>query len=57
MAITALPEQLSFIYFDAAVILFSIVTFLIDVVTDVVVAAFHYINGDQWYELDSKKNF
>jgi hypothetical protein len=61
MAITAslsrgaLPKEMSFTYLDAAVILFSIVSFLIDIVTDVVVAAFHYMNGDSWYELDFKK--
>jgi hypothetical protein len=53
--VNAPPKYMSFTYFDAAVILYSIVTFLFDVVTDVVVAAFHYMNGDQWYELDSKK--
>jgi hypothetical protein len=53
--VDALPEDMSFNYFDAAVILFSIGSFLIDIVTDVVVAAFHYMNDDSWYEFDSKK--
>jgi hypothetical protein len=55
--VDALPKDMSFTYFDAAAILFSIGSFLFDIGTDVAVAAFHYINNDSWYELDSKKNF
>jgi hypothetical protein len=55
--IDALPKEMSFTYFDAAAILFSIGSFLFDIGTDVAVAAFHYINNDSWYELKSKKTF
>jgi hypothetical protein len=55
--IDALPKEMSFTYFDAAAILFSIGSFLFDIGTDVAVAAFHYINNDSWYELNSKKTF
>jgi hypothetical protein len=54
-SLETLPKCMLFAYFDAAVILFSIGSFLLDIVTDVVVAAFHYMNGDSWYELDPKK--
>jgi hypothetical protein len=53
--VDALPEKMSFTHFDIAVYLISIGSFLFDVVSDVVVAAFHYMNGDFWYKLDSKK--
>ncbi len=53
----AIPKDMSFTYFDAAAILFSIGSFLFDIGTDVAVAAFHYINKDSWYEFDSKKLF
>jgi hypothetical protein len=53
----AIPKDMSFTYFDAAAILFSIGSFLFDIGTDVAVAAFHYINKDSWYEFHSKKLF
>jgi hypothetical protein len=56
-SLDAMPKEMSFTYFDAATILFSIGSFLFDIGTDVVVVAFHYINNDFWYELDSKKTF
>jgi hypothetical protein len=54
LPLDALPKCMLFAYFDAAVILFSIGSFLLDIGTDVAVAALHYMNGNSWYELDSK---
>lgn len=40
---------MSFTWFDIIALVTSITTFLIDIGTDTVVAAFHLHNGDYWY--------
>lgn len=47
--IDSVPEQMSFTYIEAFALLFSIGSFLIDIVTDVTVATFHYLNQNYWY--------
>lgn len=47
--IDALPPEMSFTWFDIIALVTSIVTFLGDIGTDTVVAAFHLHNGDYWY--------
>lgn len=47
--IDSLPEDMTFTWFDILALVTSIVTFLIDIGTDAVVAAFHLHNGDYWY--------
>lgn len=46
--VDALPKNMSFTWFDATAILFSIGSFLFDIGTDIAVAAFHYFNKDYW---------
>ena len=45
----SLPLDMSFTWFDMLALITSISTFLIDIGTDAVVAAFHLHNGDYWY--------
>ena len=47
--IDSLPLDMSFTWFDILALVTSITTFLIDIGTDTVVAAFHLHNGDYWY--------
>lgn len=47
--IDSLPPEMSFTWFDIIALVTSIVTFLGDIGTDTVVAAFHLHNGDYWY--------
>jgi hypothetical protein len=47
--IDSLPQEMSFTWFDILALVTSITTFLIDIGTDTVVAAFHLHNGDYWY--------
>lgn len=44
-----MPQDMSFTWFDIIALLLSIVTFLVDIGTDTVVAAFHLHNKDYWY--------
>lgn len=41
--------DMSFRLIDAAALIFSMGSFFLDIVTDVAVACFHYLNGDTWY--------
>lgn len=47
--VDALPKDMSFTWIDILAIVFSICSFLFDITTDTVVAAFHLRNGDYWY--------
>lgn len=40
---------MSFDFLDAVFIVFSICSFIFDLVTDIAVAVFHYLNNDWWY--------
>lgn len=41
--------DMSFSLLDAASLVFSITSFFLDMVTDIAVACFHYLNNDYWY--------
>lgn len=41
--------DMSFSLLDAASLIFSMISFFLDLVTDSVVACFHYLNNDYWY--------
>lgn len=41
--------DMSFDLLDAASLMFSMCSFLLDLVTDIAVAFFHYLNNDYWY--------
>lgn len=41
--------SMSFDFLDAASLIFSMFSYLLDLVTDIAVACFHYLNGDYWY--------
>jgi len=41
--------DMSFDLLDAASLMFSMCSFFLDLVTDIAVACFHYLNGDYWY--------
>lgn len=41
--------EMSFDYLDALSLVFSMFSFLLDYMTDIVVAIFHYLNHDYWY--------
>lgn len=41
--------DMSFSLFDAASLIFSMTSFFLDMVTDIAVACFHYLNNDYWY--------
>ena len=45
----SLPEHMSFTYLDEMALIFSIMTFVVDIVTDAAVATNHYLNRDYWY--------
>ena len=47
--VDSLPKDMSFTWIDIIAILFSICSFLFDITTDTIVAAFHLKNGDKWY--------
>lgn len=41
--------EMSFSFLDAAALIFSMTSFFFDLVTDIAVATFHYLNDDYWY--------
>lgn len=41
--------DMSFDLLDAASLIFSMTSFFLDLVTDIAVACFHYLNNDYWY--------
>lgn len=41
--------EMSFSLLDAASLIFSMISFFLDLITDIVVACFHYLNNDYWY--------
>jgi hypothetical protein len=41
--------EMSFSLLDAASLVFSMTSFFLDLVTDIAVACFHYLNNDYWY--------
>ena len=41
--------EMSFSLLDAASLIFSMTSFFLDLVTDLAVACFHYLNNDYWY--------
>lgn len=41
--------EMSFSVLDAASLIFSMTSFFLDLVTDIAVAIFHYLNNDYWY--------
>lgn len=41
--------EMSFSFLDAASLMFSMTSFFLDMVTDIAVATFHYLNNDYWY--------
>lgn len=41
--------DMSFDYLDAASLVFSMISYFLDLFTDTVVAVFHYMNDDYWY--------
>lgn len=45
----SMPNYMSFTYLDALFLMFSICSFLLDIITDITVATLHYINGKYWY--------
>lgn len=45
----SLPETMSFTRLDEICLIFSITTFLLDIITDLTVATNHYLNQDYWY--------
>ncbi|XP_054152903.1 XK-related protein 4-like [Oppia nitens] len=47
--VDALPEHMTFTILDAVAILFSIGSFLLDIGTDIAVAAYYYITDNNWY--------
>lgn len=47
--VDALPKDMSFTWIDIVAIVFSICSFMFDITTDTIVAAFHLKNGDKWY--------
>lgn len=47
--IDSVPEEMSFTYIEALALIFSILSYLVDTITDVTVATFHYLNENYWY--------
>lgn len=45
----SLPETMSFTRLDELALIFSIFSFVVDILTDSVVATNHYLNRDYWY--------
>lgn len=45
----SLPETMSFTRLDEFCLIFSITTFLLDIITDLTVATNHYLNSDYYY--------
>lgn len=41
--------EMTFSFLDAASLVFSMCSFFLDLVTDIAVACFHYLNNDYWY--------
>lgn len=41
--------EMSFSLLDAALLIFSMISFFLDLITDIAVACFHYLNNDYWY--------
>lgn len=41
--------EMTFSYLDAASLIFSMCSFFLDIITDIAVACFHYLNNDYWY--------
>lgn len=41
--------EMTFNFLDAASLIFSMCSFFLDLVTDIAVACFHYLNNDYWY--------
>lgn len=41
--------DMSFSLLDAASLIFSMISFFLDLITDTAVACFHYLNNDYWY--------
>lgn len=44
-----IPEPMEYSWFEVGFIVFSIVSFFFDIITDILVASFYWHNGDTWY--------